>query len=124
MIPFMLLSTLLLPSKTAYSQPSSDSTIVLSVTDYTKIINGIIRLQELDTLYILCQEDVAKADSQIVNLNKIVQNNDQSMVLFQKDNDILRLNLDVVNKQNKRRQVAVWCTSVVAGVFGVLYIAK
>lgn len=120
----MLLITLLWKSKTVCSQTSSDSTITLSAADYTKIINGIIRLQELDTLYKLCKEDVEKADSQIFNLNQVVSNNDQSLELCRKDNDVLHMNLKTVTKQIRNRKIATWCTTVLSGVFGVLYITK
>lgn len=109
-----LLMTLLPMSKTAYSQTSSDSTIVLSVTDYTKIVNGLVRLQELDTLYNLCKEDVALADSQIVKLDSALSLSDQKILLYKDDLESLKTQLNTSGKKIARRNK--WLT-VLGGAF-------
>lgn len=100
-------------SKTALSQPSSRDTICLSDSDYTKIVNGLIRLQELDTLYKLCQLKVANADSQIANYEQIVVTSDSIISRYKGLTDSLRVNLHLANRDiHRQRRFALGATGV------------
>jgi len=85
-----------MPSKTVLSQTSSDSMICLSDSDYVKVVNGLIRLQELDTLYKISQEKVANLDSQIANYEQVVANSDTIISRYEGLTDSLKVNLYLV----------------------------
>jgi hypothetical protein len=82
--------------------------IRLSDTDYVKIANGLIRLQELDSLYKLCQDKVANADSQIVNYEEIITNHDTIISRYEGLTDSLRVNLYLAKREARKQKKLIW----------------
>jgi len=77
--------------------------ICLSDSDYVKVVNGLIRLQELDTLYKISQEKVANLDSQIANYEQVVANSDTIISRYEGLTDSLKVNLYLANRDIRKR---------------------
>ena len=78
--------------------------ICLSDSDYVKVVNGLIRLQELDTLYKLCQLKLANADSQIINYQVVIANNDSIVSRYERLTDSLKLELYLERQKGVTRK--------------------
>jgi hypothetical protein len=88
------------------------------------VVNGLIRLQEIDTLYSLCQEEIILADKQIWNLEEVISNDSTIIDMYKGYNDSLRVDLHQFKTVLKKRNKLLGVAGGLAILFGLLFALK